>query len=155
MPTTRFQRIVFGSMMAVAMVYGMEVYNAAKRNGGLRNSLLVVPPGELAVLSVIVCFVQELAGGPLARKLATRVANPRSSSPVAARLARSVSTVCLMCPMMSLVATLIFEGIDGELFSKWIQTIATNLPMAFCWQILVAGPLVRLAFREIFARQLA
>jgi hypothetical protein len=137
------------------MVYGMEVYNAAIRNGGLRNSLLVIPPGELAVLSVIVFLVQELAGGPLARKLATRLADPRSSSPVAASLAMSVSTVCFMCPMMSLVATLLFKGIDGELFSKWIQTIATNLPMAFCWQLLVAGPLVRLAFRKIFARQLA
>jgi len=44
---------------------------------------------------------------------------------------------------------------NGALVSKWIQTIATNLPMAFCWQLLVAGPLVRLAFRKIFARQLA
>jgi hypothetical protein len=44
---------------------------------------------------------------------------------------------------------------NGALVSKWIQTIATNLPMAFCWQLLVAGPLVRMAFRKIFARQLA
>ena len=72
-----------------------------------------------------------------------------------ASLAMSDSAVCFMCPMMNLVATLLFKDIDGELFLKWIQTIATNLPMAFCWQLLVAGPLVRLAFRKIFARQLA
>jgi len=142
-------------MMAVAMVYGMEVYNAALRNGGLRNSLLVIPPGELLFLSVVVFLVQELAGGPLARKLASRLVDPGSSSPTAAGLAVSVSTVCFMCPMMSLVATLLFKGIDGELVSKWIQTTATNLPMAFCWQLLVAGPLVRLVFRKIFTRQLA
>jgi len=142
-------------MMAVAMVYGMEVYNAALRNGGLTNFLLVIPPKELFLLSVIVFLVQELARGPLARKLASRLIDLHSCSPIAASLAMSVSTVCCMCPMMSLVVTLLFKGIDSELASKWIQTIATNLPMAFCWQLLVAGPLVRLVFRKVFARQLA
>lgn len=153
MPRTRMQKLVFGAMMAVAMVYGMEVYNAALRNGGLRNCLLVVPPGELFLLSAIVFLVQELAGGPLARQLASRLVDPGSRGPVTSGLALSVSTVCCMCPMMSLVATLLFKGIDGELPSKWLQTVATNLPMALCWQLLVAGPLVRLSFRKLFARQ--
>ncbi|MFR1378134.1 DUF2798 domain-containing protein [Clostridium neonatale] len=48
-------------------------------------------------------------------------------------------TVCCMCPMMSLVATILFKGVDVEFFAKWIQTVVIGFPMALCWQIFIAG----------------
>ncbi|CAI3595096.1 Conserved hypothetical protein [Clostridium neonatale] len=48
-------------------------------------------------------------------------------------------TVCCMCPMMSLVATILFKGVDVEFFAKWIQTVVIDFPMALCWQIFIAG----------------
>lgn len=48
-------------------------------------------------------------------------------------------TVCCMCPMMSLVATILFKGVDVEFFAKWIQTVVIGFPMDLCWQIFIAG----------------
>jgi hypothetical protein len=66
----------------------------------------------------------------------------------------AVVMVCCMCPLMSLVATIVFKGgFNGQLAATWAQTLALNFPMAFCWQIFVAGPLVRFVFNRFFARR--
>ena len=46
------------------------------------------------------------------------------------------------------------ENPGSELIAVWLQTAAVNFPMALCWQIFFAGPLVRLIFRTIFRKQL-
>ncbi|MCX7714698.1 MAG: DUF2798 domain-containing protein [Clostridia bacterium] len=150
MPKTRFQKIIFASLMAIAMVYGMEVYNAAIRRGGLSNAMFKISPFELIMLSIVVIALQEIIGGPLARKLAFRLVNPEKDRAIAVVLAVSVMTVCVMCPIMSLIATVLFKDAQSELFAKWLQTVAINFPMALSWQIFVAGPLVRLICRSIF-----
>ena len=60
-----------------------------------------------------------------------------------------------MCPAMSFVATALFQHPGSELLSAWVQTTALNFPMALCWQIFFAGPLVRLVFRTLFRSQLS
>jgi hypothetical protein len=156
MPKTAFQKIIFGIIMAAVMVYGMEVYNAALRNGGLSNSTFIIPLGELLNLSLVVVALETFIGGPLARKLAFRFVDPRKDRPIVTILTVSVFTVSCMCPMMSLVATIAFKGgFNSRIVATWVQTVALNFPMAFCWQILIAGPLVRFVFGKLFARQLA
>ena len=69
-------------------------------------------------------------------------------------IAYAISTmiVCLMCPTMSLIATLLFKQPS---FGTWVQTWGCNMPMALIWQLLFAGPLTRLIFRTLFRKQLA
>ena len=55
--------------------------------------------------------------------------------------------VCLMCPMMSFIATLLFKNAGSNFIAVWFQTTVMNFPMALCWQIFGAGPLGRLIFR--------
>lgn len=154
MPKTKFQKIIFGIIMALVMVYGMEVYNTSLIHGGLSNSLFLIPLGELLLLGITVIVLETLVGGPLARKLAFKLVDPKKDKPIIIILAISVMTVCCMCPIMSLVATILFKGVDVEFFAKWIQTVIINFPMALCWQIFTAGPLVRFIFRKLFAKQL-
>lgn len=56
-------------------------------------------------------------------------------------------TVCVMCPAMSLWATVIFQQPGIELVPSWLQTVVCNFPMAFFWQIFFCGPLVRRLFQ--------
>lgn len=155
MPKTKTQELVFGVLMALCMVYGMETYNTALANGGLTNQGLLISPKELVVLSVIVILVEKVLGGPLAHKLAFRLVDPAQAKPLLI-LTVSVMTVCTMCPLMSLVATLLFKGgLGTDFLSRWLQTVAINFPMALCWQVLIAGPLVRWAFRALFRKQLS
>ena len=60
--------------------------------------------------------------------------------------------ICIMCPIMSLVATLLFKEPS---FGTWAHTFGRNLPMAFFWQMFYCGPLSRLIFRTLFKKQLA
>lgn len=64
----------------------------------------------------------------------------------------STMIVCIMCPTMSLIATLLFKEPS---FGTWVHTFGCNMPMALIWQLLYCGPLVRLIFRTLFRRQLA
>ena len=89
--------------------------------------------------------------GPLSKKLAFRIVDPQKHAPVIVTLAVSAITVCFMCPAMSLMAALIIKQPEAaDFFASWVQTTAMNFPMALCWQIFYAGPLVRLIFRAIF-----
>lgn len=54
--------------------------------------------------------------------------------------------VCLMCPVMSFIATALFKHPGSEIIAQWLQTTVINFPMALCWQIFFAGPLVRNVF---------
>ena len=62
----------------------------------------------------------------------------------------SAITVCFMCPIMSFIATVLFQGVNGDLIANWLQIAVRNFPMALCWQIFYAGPLVRWIFGKIF-----
>ena len=64
----------------------------------------------------------------------------------------SLMIICIMCPIMSLVATLLFKEPS---FGIWAHTFGCNLPMAFFWQMFYCGPLSRLIFRTLFKKQLA
>ena len=37
-----------------------------------------------------------------------------------------------------------------QFVAVWLQTTAFNFPMAFFWQLIYAGPIVRFIFRHIF-----
>ena len=137
-------------MMVIIMVYGMVVYNISLSRGGVSNAVFVLALKELLVMGIIAFIVEIFLAGPLAKKLAFNIVTPGKDRMIVIILAISAMTVCLMCPLMSLAATALFQGVDSELFAKWIQITALNFPMAFFWQIFFTGPLVRWIFGRIF-----
>ena len=151
MPKNLFQEIVFTFPMVLVMVYAMICYNIALDFGELNNTVFVAAFSELWYMGLIAFALELLVVGPLAKKLAFRVLNPASTAPLLLTLAISAITVCFMCPLMSLAAALLIKQPEAaNFFAVWIQTTAFNFPMALCWQIFYAGPLVRLIFRAIF-----
>ena len=84
-------------------------------------------------------------------KLAFTVVRP-TDRPQLITYAISTMIVCIMCPTMSLIATLLFKEPS---FGTWVQTWGLNMPMALIWQLLFSGPLTRVIFRALFRRQLA
>ena len=80
-----------------------------------------------------------------ATKLAFRIVTPQDR-PIFITLAISSMIVCIMCPIMSFIATLLFAHADNQLIAVWIQKTFMNFPVAFFWQIFIAGPLVRNLF---------
>lgn len=151
MPKTKFQDVIFTIMMVIVMVYAMVVYNISIEKGGLNNQIFYLALGELRIMGVVAFVLEMLIAGPLSKKLAFRLVTPGEDKLIFVILTISAFTVCLMCPMMSFVATILFKGgIHSQLIATWLQTSAINFPMALCWQIFFAGPLVRLIFKRIF-----
>lgn len=150
MPKTKFQNIVFTAIMAVIMVYGMIVYNVALNTGGVTDKTFLMAFHELLIMAPIALVLEFFAVEKLATKLAFTFMKP-TDRPQFITYAISTMIVCIMCPTMSLIATLLFKEPS---FGTWVQTFGLNMPMALIWQLLFCGPLVRLIFRTLFRRRL-
>lgn len=150
MPKTRFQNVIFTIIMAVIMVYGMIVYNVALNTGGVTNQTFLMALHEMPIMVPIAFVLEFFVVEKLATKLAFTVVRP-TDRPQIITYAISTMIVCIMCPTMSLIATLLFKQPS---FGTWIQTFGCNMPMALIWQLLFCGPLSRLIFRTLFRKQL-
>lgn len=150
MPKTKFQNIVFTIIMAVIMVYGMIVYNVALNTGSVTNQTFILALHELYIMAPIAFVLEFFIVEKLATKLAFTFMRP-TDRPQFITYAISTMIVCIMCPTMSLIATLLFKEPS---LGAWVQTFGMNMPMALIWQLLFCGPLVRLIFRTLFHKQL-
>lgn len=149
MPKTKFEDVVFTAMMALCMVYGMICYNIALDMGGMTNQVFVIALSELKIMWPVAFILEFFVVGKLAPKMAFTVMDPCKDRPQFITYAISFCICSLMCPMMSLLATILFKGFTVAGFA---QTWAMNLPAAFLWQFVVCGPFIRLVFRTIFRR---
>jgi hypothetical protein len=146
MPKNKFQDVVFTAIMATIMVYGMIVYNVALNTGEVTGATFLAALHELYIMAPIAFLLEFFVVGHIARKLAFTVMQP-TDRPQFITYAISICICCIMCPVMSLIATCLFKEIS---FGMWIKTWAMNFPMAICYQMFYCGPLVRLIFRCIF-----
>lgn len=145
MPKTKLQDAVFTALMATLMVYGMIVYNISLDLGGVSAQSFRLALHELPLMAAIAFVLEFFVVGKLAAKLAFTVVRP-TDRPQIITYAISLMIICIMCPTMSLLATLLFQQPS---FFAWLQTFALNLPMALLWQLLYCGPFVRLVFRAL------
>ena len=104
MPKTKLQNVVFTAIMAIFMVYGMIVYNVALNTGFILEFFVV---------------------DKVAHMLAFSFMKP-DDRPQHISYAISWCICCVMCPIMSLIATILFK--EEHTFAVWIQTWGMNLP---------------------------
>ncbi|MDD3028590.1 MAG: DUF2798 domain-containing protein [Erysipelotrichaceae bacterium] len=145
MKRTKFQNIIFTLVMATVMVYGMICYNIALAMGGMNNEIFLLALHEMVVMVPIAFVLEYFMVEKAALALAFRIVRP-DDRPLAIQLTISAMIVWLMCPLMSLVAAILFKQPGNQLLSIWLQTTILNFPMAFFWQMFFAGPLVRTLF---------
>ena len=151
MPKNLFQEIVFTVMMVFVMVYAMICYNI----GGMTNEVFLLAFKELVIMGPIAFVLDIFLVGRIAKYKTFKIINPERDNPFFIVLGISVISVIFMCPLMSLAATLLFKNAGSEVIAVWIQTTITNFPMALCWQLFFAGPVVRTVFSLIFREKKA
>lgn len=154
MPKNKTQGIVFGLIMSYSMAIGMEIYNNAIQQGvhlqpggftNLTYGIVGKALAEALFMGLIVILVSELWGNRLGAKLAGKVCDPEKDNPFFCRLMRQGCTVLVMCPSMSLMATIIFSMIlggapVGQMPVIWVGTLIKNFPMAFFWNMFAVAP---------------
>ena len=118
-------------------------------DGGLAYATFGVAARSFPLEWIIGFLFAAFIAGPLAPKLAFRVAQPGDRS-VFIILCIQTFTVCTMVPLMSLVGSIESSGLTGQLPVIWLQAIVLNFLVAYPLQIFVVGPFVRYIFRYAF-----
>lgn len=146
MPKNKFQDAIFTIIMATVMVYGMIVYNVALNTGGVTGKTFLMALHEMPIMVPVAFVLEFFVVGKLARMLAFKVMRP-DDRPQFITYAISICICCIMCPIMSLIATILFK--ENRSFGTFMQTWGMNFPMALLYQMFYCGPFVRLIFRSI------
>ena len=145
MPKSKVQNVLFTIVMAFVMVYALVCYNIALDKGGMSNEIFLIAFHEIVIMLPVAFVLEFFIVEKSATKLAFRIVTPQNR-PIFITLAISSMIVCIMCPIMSFIATLLFAHAGNQLIAVWIQKTFMNFPVAFFWQIFIAGPLVRNLF---------
>ena len=149
MPKNKFQDVVFTIIMATIMVYGMVVYNVALNTGTVNGTTFLAATHELPIMVPIAFVLEFFVVGKIAKMLAFTVMRP-TDRPQFITYAISICICCIMCPIMSFIATLLFKNAGKEFVAVWLQTTFLNFPVAFFWQLMYCGPFIRFLFRKLF-----
>lgn len=148
MPKNLKQEIFFTLLMVPVMVIFMVTYNNYLVHGSFSAIPLKGYVHELIIMGIIAAVVEIPMIAPLAQKLAFSFINPRTCNPILIPITVSTCTVCMMCPFMSLMANAVLYNNISNLLIIWPRMIAINFPAALGWQLLIAGPLVRMVFNK-------
>lgn len=155
MPKNKFEEVIFTVIMVFFMVYAMICYNISLNIGGMKNEVFLSAFHELVIMGPIAFVLDFFIVGKIAKAKAFKMVNIEKDNPFHLVLAISFVSVIFMCPLMSLAATLLFKNAGSEFIAVWLETTVKNFPMALCWQIFFAGPVVRAIFGAIFKERKA
>ncbi|MCD8145192.1 MAG: hypothetical protein LUD79_07655 [Oscillospiraceae bacterium] len=167
MPKTKTQGIIFGLIMSYAMAYGMEVYNVAIKQGfntlaggfsNMTNGVFWDALIEALYMGLFVFLFSNLWGNRIGAAFAARHCDPAKDNPYFCQVMRQAGTVAVMCPTMSLVASILFNVILAgnpwyNLPAIWVGTLLKNFPMALCWNMFAAAPFSHWLFHLIFGKK--
>lgn len=150
MPKTKFQNVVFTAIMAFVMVYGMIVYNISLNTGSVSDMCFLAAFHEIPIMVPIAFCLELFVVGGIAHALVFKVMRP-DDRPASITYAISLCICTIMCPIMSLIATILFK--EEKTFGIFVQTWGMNFPMAVLYQMFYCGPFVRWIYRHIFREQ--
>lgn len=163
MPQTKTQRLIFALITVIITVPCFVFYCSAYEAGGfnveiIKNNWIFIP------IEFILAYLSEIfIGSPLSVKLALKAIDPKKNDHMIVETAIICATVCIMCPLMSFFATILYNGIIQVGIYKasfsnlminfipyWLQKIVLNFPFALMSQLFFIQPLVRKIYGLIF-----
>ena len=148
MPKNLFQNVIFTLMMSFLMVYVMICYNIALNIGGMSNKVFLMAFGEMKI--VLVAFLLEFfIVDKLAHALAFRMVTP-NDRPIVITLAISAMIICIMCPVMSLIATVLFKKCWFKHYFDMVPDHVFNFSCCIFSGRCYRGPCIRFIFGKCF-----
>ena len=114
MPKSKLQNVLFTIVMAFVMVYALVCYNIALDKGGMSNQIFLLAFHEMPIMWPIAAILEFFVVEKLSKFLAFRIVSP-TDKPIFITLAICSMIVCLMCPVMSFIATALFKHPGSEM----------------------------------------
>ncbi len=160
------EKLIYALITVIITVPCFVFYCLSIENGGILNvdikfALMLIP------IEFILAYLCEIfIGGPLSERIALNAVNPKENKPFMVEIAIICATVCIMCPLMSFLATILYKGIMPSMIfndttftlinffkcfiPNFLQTVVLNFPFALLSQLFFIQPLVRRIFRFIY-----
>ena len=149
MPKTKFQDFIYTIIMVIVMVYAMVCYNISINMGGLNNSIFLFALKELPLMGAIAFLLEFFIVSKLAKKITFKLVSSEDTKPIFITIIMASIIVCLMCPVMSFIGSLLFNFDNiSNIISHWLQAIILSFPIALCFQVFYAGPFVTFIFKK-------
>lgn len=162
------EKLIYALITVLITVPCFVFYCLSIENGGILNVdikfALILIPIEFCLAYLSEIFI----GGPLSMKLAMKAIPPKEYPKMIVETAVICSTVCIMCPLMSFLATILYKGIfPGLIFHEagftigkffllfipnFLQTFILNFPFALLGQLFFIQPLTRRIFKSIYKK---
>ena len=149
MPETKLQQIIFSFLTVFLSVIAFVIYNTSLKMWWLTNEVFFIALKNFWFIWIIAFLVQISIVGKLATKIAFKIVN-KEDKPIFIILAITCMHICIMCPIMTFINTIIYDGITINFLSNWLVKIFYNFPFAFFIEIFLIWPLVRLIFKNMF-----
>lgn len=147
-----------GTLMELNNASG--VIEAINKQGGVYMFGRFLPIWTVVLTEFIFAYCLEVVmGSPMSFKLASKIFDPEKDHPMIFESAVICATVGLMCPVMSLIASLLYypyyTGFSvTALLATWLKLVCLNFPFAFFTQLFFIQPAVRVLFKVIFAKDI-
>ena len=114
--------------MVVFMVATMEFYNQGLMDGRLSWAAMGRAIHEM-VFMMPLCFIMSFfIADPITARITARNTDEDSDAIVRTTF-RATVTVSMMCPIMSFIATLLFQNAGNQVIALWLQAMFVNFPM--------------------------
>ena len=162
MPKTRKQKLVYAFITVLITVPCFVFYCSSYETGGfnidiIKNSWIFIP-----IELVLAYFSAVFIGSPLALKIAFKAVNPKKTDPFIVDIVIICATVLVMCPWMSFLATILYNGIIDVLMNGgslkyllinfipfWLEKVVLNFPFALISQLFIIQPITKIIFKKI------
>lgn len=165
MPQTKLQKHLYAFITVMITVPCFVIYCLSIENGGILNVDLRFALTLIPIEFCLAYLTEMIIGSPLSLKLALKAISPKEYKPMIVETAIICATVCIMCPLMSFYATILYKGIFPILIFKdpsitlgsfllyfipnFLQTVVQNFPFALLSQLFFIQPLTRTIFKFI------
>jgi len=152
--------VVNGSTL-MAITGESSVLAAIEKQGGVYMLGKNIPVWGVVLVEFCLAYLLEVVmGSPCSFRLASRIFDPAKDHPMIFESAIICATVGLMCPAMSLIASVLYypyyAGFNFiTLLANWLKLVCFNFPFAFFTQLFFIQPLVRVLFRTLFRKDIA
>lgn len=165
------QEILYAAITVFITVHAFIFYCLSIENGGFSFDIVKQAysintwafPIPLVLLEFVLALIIELLiESKFSKHITFKVMDPKVDRPYMIETLIIVSTVCIMCPIMSFIATILYYLIPGLVFNapvntlliefipKFLQTFVVNFPFALLGQLCFIQPLVRRIFKTIY-----
>lgn len=155
MPQTKLENLFFMTLTVLLSVFSFASYNIAINFGAMSNKVFLLALQEIPILFPIAFLIELFIASKISMLLTSKIVNFKTDKEFVIILAITCTTIFVMCPAMTFISTIMYNGFTIEFMANWFTKIIFNMPFAFFVQLFFIGPIVRLIFRSLFRNKQA